>query len=505
MIEGTTGNANEVLPARPLRRQPSKCRAGTVLAAWAGWAEGLHLDLLNGRAFNCDMPDLFQISRRSFLQRASVAAAATGLPLWFVERDLLRAAEQVTAAPRSPNNRPGLALIGCGGMGSGDLAAAAKFGDVVALCDVRESAMKGLAARYTQDGKAPATFSDFRKILQRKDVDIIINGTPDHWHSLINIGAARARKDVYGEKPLTLTIDEGQRVVRAVRDNKIVLQTGTQQRSDRRFRLACELVRNGRIGKLQTVEVFLPAGLRVGPFAIDQTVPAGLNWDLWLGQAPQVGYMKERAGNSFRWWWDYAGGPVTDWGAHHNDVARWAIGQDGPIGVEAKATVGPIEGGFTTCKEFEATLTYAHDIRQIVRTTTADSPFGAILDPKGQRNGLRFTGTEGWIWVNRGDLKASKEEIYTTPLPAGALRLEESNNHMANFFDCVRSRKDPVAHVEQGHRSAVVGHLIIIAMHLGRKLQWDPAREVFTGDGAKEANTHLAREMRKPYDYSFVG
>ena len=139
-----------------------------------------------------------------------------------------------------------------------------------------------------------------------------------------------------------------------------------------------------------------------------------------------------------------------------------------------------------------------------MKTTTADSPFGGIIDPKGQRNGIRFTGTDGWLWVNRGDMSASKEEIFMTPLPAGALKLEESNNHMANFFDCVRSRKDPVASVENGHRSAVVGHLIIIAMQQGRKLQWDPVKEIFTGDGAKEANPHLAREMRKPYDYSFV-
>ena len=451
------------------------------------------------------MPDTFQISRRSFIKRCSLTAAAAGLPLWFVERDLARAAEQNTTPPSSPNNRPGLALIGCGGQGSGDLAGAARFGKVVALCDVKENALKNVARRYTQDGKAPATLSDFRKILERKDVDIIVNGTPDHWHSLINIGAARAKKDVYGEKPLTLTIDEGKHVIQAVRDNKIVFQTGTQQRSDRRFRLACELDRNQRIGKLHTVEVFVPAGLREGPFATDQTAPAELNWDLWLGQAPKVGYMKERANNTFRWWWDYAGGPVTDWGAHHNDIARWAIGQDGPISVEAKATVGPIEGGYTTCKEFEATLEWGNDIRQIVKTTTADSPFGAILDPKGQRNGIRFTGSEGWIWVNRGDMSASKEEIFMTLLPEGALKLEESNNHMANFFDSVRSRKDPVAKVEHGHRSAVIGHLIIIAMFVGRKLQWDPAKEVFTGDGAKEANPHLAREMRKPYDYSCVG
>src|SRR5262249_29513886 len=150
------------------------------------------------------------------------------------------------------NEKPGIALIGCGGQGGGDLAAAARFGNVVALCDAKESQIANVAKRYTQDGKAPFAASDFRRILERKDVDIIVNGTPDHWHSLINIGAAKAKKDIYGEKPLTLTIDEGKHVVKAVRDNKVVFQTGTQQRSDRRFRLACELVRNGRIGKLQT-------------------------------------------------------------------------------------------------------------------------------------------------------------------------------------------------------------------------------------------------------------
>jgi predicted dehydrogenase len=225
---------------------------------------------------------------------------------------------------------------------------------------------------------------------------------------------------------------------------------------------------------------------------------------MWLGQAPKVDYMKERAGNTFRWWWDYAGGPVTDWGAHHNDIARWAIGSDGPLTVEAKETVGPIKGGFTTCKEFEATLMWANDVKQIVKTTTADSPFGGIIDKNGQRNGIRFTGVDGWLWVNRGDMTASKDEIYQTPLPDNALKLEVSGNHMGNFFDCVKSRKDPIARVEEGHRSAIIGHLIIIALHTGRKLQWDPAKELFTGDGASKANTHLAREMRQPYDYSFV-
>jgi predicted dehydrogenase len=318
------------------------------------------------------------------------------------------------------------------------------------------------------------------------------------------MAAAKAKKDVYGEKPLTLTIDEGGRAVKSVRNNRIVFQTGTQQRSDKKFRLACELVRNGRIGKLKQVNVFVPAGLRGGPFH-PLPVPAELNWDFWLGQAPQVDYLKERCHSTFRWWYDYSGGPVTDWGAHHNDIARWAIGQDGPLEIEARVVTPPIPGGYTTPSEFEATLTWAGGVKQVVKTTPDDSPFGTVINPNGQRNGLKFEGTDGWIWVNRGNIDASNESIITTPLPDNAVRLEVSADHMGNFFNCVRSRKDPIATVETGHRSACVGHLIVIALRTGRKLHWDPANESFVGEGAKELDAHIAREMRKPYDYSFVG
>ena len=184
-------------------------------------------------------------------------------------------------------------------------------------------------------------------MLERKDVNIIVQATPDHWHTLINLAAAAAKKDIYAEKPLTLTIDEGKRMVKAVRQHGIVLQTGTQQRSHKLFRLACELVRNGRIGKLTQVSVFVPAGLREGPFT-PVPVPEGFHWDLWLGQAPQVDYLKERCHSNFRWWFDYSGGPVTDWGAHHNDIARWAIGLDGPTEIVARAPIAPIPGGYTT-------------------------------------------------------------------------------------------------------------------------------------------------------------
>ena len=445
----------------------------------------------------------FQISRRSFLATCTATAAATGLPMWFVDRDLAAAAEPAPKPP-GPNDRPGIALVGCGGMGRGDAQNASRFGDILAVCDVDASHAQAAAKQFTKDGRTPTAYTDFRKALERDDIHVVVQGTPDHWHTLVNLAAAKAKKDVYGEKPLTLTIDEGKRLVKAVRQQGIVLQTGTQQRSERKFRMACELVRNGRIGQLKQVTVFVPAGLRAGPF---QTVPvpAGFDFNFWLGQAPQVDYQTERCHRTFRWWYDYSGGPVTDWGAHHNDIARWAIGQEGPVGIEARVVTGPIPGGYTTPSEFEATLTWANGIKQIVRTTPDDSPFGAILKPDGQRNGVKFEGTAGWIWVNREDLAASDESLITTPLPESAVRLEVSNDHMGNFFGCVRSRKDPISAVEVGHRSACVGHLIVIALRLGTKLQWDPAKEFFVGDGAKEGNAHVAREMRKPYDYSFAG
>jgi predicted dehydrogenase len=442
------------------------------------------------------------LSRRSFLKTSTATAAALGLPLWFVERSLAEAAP--ATASSSPNDRPNIALIGCGGMGMGNAREAARLGNLVAVCDADQNHLNAAASRLARDGAAPAKFADFRELLKRDDIHAIINATPDHWHTLINVAAARARKDIYGQKPLTLCIAEGRHVIQAVRENKVVFQTGSQQRSDRRFRLACELVRNGRIGKLQEVQVWVPAGLKGGPFQT-RPVPSGLNWDVWQGQTPSVEYMRERCHGSFRWWWEYAGGPVTDWGAHHNDIARWGIGQDGPLDVEAKVITPPIPGGYTTPSEFEATLTWANGVRQTVKTTTDDTWTGGVIRQNGQRNGVKFAGTEGWIWVNRGNIEASKDDLLQTPLPDNAIHLEVSTNHMQNFFDCMRSRKDPVASVETGHYSAVAGHLIIIALRAGKKYQWDATQERFVGTDASEANEHLARAMRQPYDYSFIG
>jgi predicted dehydrogenase len=453
--------------------------------------------------FNAVVSKRIHVSRRTFLSHCTAIAAATGLPRWFVEREL-SASTQAPPVMASPNDRPGIALIGCGGQGRGDAKSASRFGDIVAVCDVDESHAAAAAAQFANKDKAPQQFTDFRKVLDRKDVDVIVHATPDHWHTIINLAAASARKDIYAEKPLTLTIDEGKRLVKAVRKHRVVLQTGTQQRSNKLFRLACELVRNGRIGTLKQVTVFVPAGLREGPFK-PVPVPDGFHWDFWLGQAPQVDYLKERCHQTFRWWFDYSGGPVTDWGAHHNDIARWAIGLDGPTEIQARSITDPIAGGYTTPSEFEATLTWGNGVKQVVKTTVDDSPFGVALKPDGQRNGVRLEGSNGWIWVNRSAIDASDPAMLDTPTTDFPVRLEVSDDHMGNFFDAVRTRKDPISPVEAGHRSATVGHLIVIALRTGRTLHWNASKEKFEGDGAKEANAHLARPMRKPYDYGFAG
>jgi predicted dehydrogenase len=447
-------------------------------------------------------PTPFHISRRSFIRRVSATAAATGLPLWFVERQLA-SAQETTKPATSPNERPRVALVGCGGMGCGDATNALRFGDLAAVCDVDENHLDSAVKRLSRNGKSPERFTDFRKLLESGKIDAIINGTPDHWHSLINIAAAKAKKDIYSEKPLTLTIDEGRHVVKAVRDNKVILQTGTQQRSSQRFRMACELVRNGRIGKLTEVNVWLPAGLRGGPFK-SKPVPAHLNWDFWQGQAPFQDYMPERCHRTFRNWLDYSGGTMTDWGAHHMDIGYWAVGLPAPVRVESKPLATPIPGGFTTFSEYEVKFTYPNGVIFKVRTTTNENPFGSPKDRSGQRNGIRFIGTDGWIWVNRDKIEASDRQLLSKPLPEDAERLYQSNDHMGNFFECMRTRKDPICTAEVGHRSASVCHLGTISLRTGKTLQWDPENERFIGDHAAEANSHVAREMRKPYDYRFV-
>ena len=436
-------------------------------------------------------------TRRHLLKSGLAFGAVAALPNWYLEEVL---AQDAPAQPKSANDKPGIALVGCGGRGRGILKEAAAFGRVVAVCDVDAGRAEGAAV---EAGDVEHT-SDFRKVIARKDVDVVLNGTPDHWHTLVNLHALKNGKDVYSEKPLTLTIDEGKRLRAAVAENKRVLQTGSQQRSDPQFRMVCELVRNGRLGKLTKVTSIVPAGLRQGPFKT-APVPKGLDWDMWLGQAPKVEYVPERCHVTFRFWYDYSGGTITDWGAHHNDIARWALGVDGPVAVEAQRLAEPIPGGFDAVPQYRVTYTYADGLTHVCQSTTADSIYGELKEepPAGERhNGVVFEGEHGWIYVRRGHLQASDPALLTDPLPGNAERLYASNDHMGNFFECVRTRKAPVADVETGHRSVTLCHLGAIATRLGRKLKWDPQAELFVDD--KEANGYVAREQRKPWTYEAV-
>lgn len=429
-------------------------------------------------------------------------AAMTGLPVWFVERQLV-AAEGAKHKKIGSNDRPSIALIGCGRQGTQDAQNAANWGEIVAVCDVDAAHAAAAAKTFTVEGRVPTIYSDFRRVLDRDDIHVVINGTPDHWHTLVNLGAARARKDVYAEKPLSLTIDEGRRVVQAVQKSGIILQTGTQQRSQWRFRLSCELVRNDRIGRLKAVDVWLPAGPRDGPFN-SVAVPEGLDWDFWQGQAPQADYTPARCHGNFRFWYDYAGGTMTDWGAHHNDIAYWAIGLLAPRKVTSHILAEPVQGGYTAISEYEVNYTYANGTKLNIHTTKDDSISGRTINAAGQRNGIRFEGTGGWIWVNRDQFSASDPALLKTQLPDDAVRLYSSSNHMENFFDCVRSRKLPICDAETGHRSATMCHLGTISLRTGRNLTWDEDTEKFTGEYAAEANGYLQRVLRAPYDYSFV-
>ena len=431
-------------------------------------------------------------SRRDFLKAAGSAAVFSSLVG-------IRPSVSAGQAASPPSERINLALIGCGGQGRGDAKNAQKYGQIIAVCDVDA----GHLAAAQKDFPGAEGYSDFRKLLERKYVDAVICGTVDHWHTLVAMAAMKAGKDIYCEKPLTLTIDEGKRLVEVQRQTGRILQTGTQQRSSVHFRLACDLVRNGRIGKIEKVEVWLPAGLRQGPFKTS-AVPEGFDYDFWLGQTPKVEYVKERTHFSFRYWWEYSGGTMTDWGAHHNDIVLWALEQDGsgPVSIEGKQLIDMIPGGFTAASEYEVTYTYANGVVHTCRSTTASEWHGGVKDPKGQQHGIKFYGSDGWIWVTRGVINASNRDILTEKLPDGAKHVYLSNDHIGNFIECVKSRKAPICPAEVGHRSASLCHLGVIAIRLGRKLNWDPAKEQFIGDA--EANTYISRPMRKPYDYSMV-
>ncbi|MGE3819840.1 MAG: Gfo/Idh/MocA family protein [Isosphaeraceae bacterium] len=407
-------------------------------------------------------------------------------------------------ATRAKNDRPRLGLIGCGGMGSGDARSASRFGDVVAVCDVDQShADRAKADRNIGKGKADA-FEDYRKLLDRQDVDAVIIGTPDHWHSKILIDAMKAGKDAYCEKPLTLTIAEGKAIGEVAKSTGRVVQVGTQQRSDhnRVFLLAVALVRAGRIGKVRKVTAAIGGGPAGGPFP-KTTPPAGLNWEMWLGQAPKVDYITQRCHADFRWWYEYSGGKLTDWGAHHVDIGQWAIGMDasGPNTIEVVKRELPVDfkDGYPLADDRYNTPTAF-----LVKATFANGVVMEIRDDT--ENGVTFEGSNGRIFVTRDriDLSGgSVDGLYKNPVPDSLLvelrKGKKVDGHMANFFECLADRSTPVSDVWSHHRALTTCHLANIAIRLGgRKLTWDPATEQIVGDD--EANAWQSRPQRTGYE-----
>jgi predicted dehydrogenase len=411
--------------------------------------------------------------RRQFLKSSVAASCLAAAPLF------------VPARAFGANERVITGHIGVGGQGNANLKGFLK--NAAAVCDVDQGRAAATAKTVEMAGNKCEVFIDFRKLLERKDIDAVVISTPDHWHALTTIHACRAGKDVYCEKPLTLTIAEGRKMVEEARASKRVVQTGSQQRSAPEFRRACELVRNGALGKLQTILVGIPKCNHAGAPKPDTAPPSGFDYDLWLGPAPERPYNENRVHYFFRFFWDYSGGQMTNFGAHHLDIAQWALGTDasGPVAVEGAGEFHPQKWHELT-EKCRVTHTYADGTKVIVGQQESDIPIG-----------VTFIGSEGKLFVNRGRLTAEPQELADYQLKEGDVRLYESSNHHENFLACVKSRELPICDIEIGHRSATVCHLGNIAIRLGRKVQWDPAKEQFVGDD--EANTWLSRPYRAPW------
>jgi len=420
-----------------------------------------------------------KIGRRNFLSRLSKGALASGIALMaptivprrVLGRGLVAPSDQIT-----------MGFVGCGGMGGGLLGGYMQKPEarIVAVCDVDEERRLDFQNRV---GKGCAEYGDFRHLVTRSDIDAVVIATPDHWHTLISLAAMEAGKDVYCEKPLTLFINEGKELVRTARRCGTVFQVGTMQRSDDNFRRACEIVRSGRIGKITSVT----SAIGDGPVVAFEPItppPKNIDWNFWLGPAPYADYSKNRCHYNFRWFWDYSGGKVTDWGAHHNDIAQWGLGMDGSGPVKVKGVgVLPQNSLSDTFVTFEIQYTYANGV---TLTCTSEGD-----------NGITFYGTKGQVFVTRGGFSATPKELAYEPPDKDYVHLYRSNDHYQNFLDCIKSREKPITDVEIGHRSATICHLGNIAMRIGRELSWDPQKEEFVGDPA--ANRWLNKPLRKPW------
>jgi predicted dehydrogenase len=419
------------------------------------------------------------MTRRDFLHRTAGVGTVVAFP---------------TVVPRSvfgagaPSNRIVMGAIGVGSQGTGDMRGFLSKSEVqmVAVCDVekahRDRAKQLVDERYGNGDCA--SHLDFREVIGRGDLDAVMLALPDHWHAIPAIAAARAGLDIHGQKPFARSVREGRAICDAVHRYGRVWQTGSQQRSDYKFRRACELVRNGRIGKILKIEVGLPTGGGTDVKSVTK-VPEGLDWDFWLGPAPYVPYRGVVHWN-WRWIMDYSGGQLTDWAGHHIDIAHWGMGWDhtGPVEIEGKGNY-PEDGFYNVPSEYRFTCKYANGI---VMT---------VANNRQLMQGAKWYGEKGWIHVNRGGLNASDEKILKEEIGPNETQLYESRDHKQNFLDCVKSRKLTICPAEVGHRSISVALLGEIAMLTGRNIQWDPDQEEIIGD--PQASVLLGRSYREPW------
>jgi predicted dehydrogenase len=414
-----------------------------------------------------------RVSRRRFLVKSAAASSALALP-YFVPSSAFGANEKIVTGH-----------IGVGRQGSGRLKSF--LSNAAAVCDVDQSHAANAAKMVEKKNGKCDVYGDYRKLLERNDIDAVVIATPDHWHALGCIHACQAGKDVYVEKPLSLTIAQGRAMVDAARKHKRIVQTGSQQRSAGNFRLACELVRSGKIGKLQTVLAGIPGPNHPGKLGPNTDPPENLDYQFWLGPAPERPYNEKRVHYNFRFWRDYSGGQMTNWGAHHIDIAQWGIGADdsGPVSVEGWGKYNP-DGIHEVTESCRITHTYANGVELIVGQGQKDVP-----------GGTTFIGSEGKIHVNRGQLSSDPGDIIEEKLGDDDVHLYVSSDHPQNFLDCIKSRELPICDVEIGHRSATVCHLGNIVCEVGGKFTWDPVAEKATGND--EAAKRVSRDMRSPW------
>lgn len=389
-----------------------------------------------------------------------------------------------------------MGVVGWGMQGPGNTGAFMNLKDcqVVAACDLDQhhlqSAVDSINKHY--GNKDCASYSDYRKLLARDDIDAVMLAVPDNWHALVATEAANRKKDIYGEKPLARTIAEQQAIVKAVQKNKRIWQTGSWQRSVGPFRRAAEIVRNGLIGQVTRVEVGLPAGHTDFAGTKDKmsatAPPPYLDYETWIGPATMEPYIEGRVHMNWRWNYNIGGGQLLDWIGHHGDIAHWGLDFDnsGPFEIEGKGEFPPKDAIWNTCTKYYITAKYPQDITMIIA-----GGYGEI------RGGTKWIGNNGWVWVDRGGYDASNLEWFAKLPESCTTRLYKSDNHQANFIECVKSRKPTITPVETAHHSAIPGHLGLISMLVGRKIKWDNKKEKIMGDS--DASKLLSRPYRSPW------